>query len=296
MTPAVTPAPPPALPPKPAVSKPIISTVSTAPVIASSGNNANIEIDPSKNMRQAIIKAARRYLNTPYRYGMPRRPVDDYQPTPKPSSMDCSGFIAQAYKDATGVTIPANSNAMWSQGKKVKASDVQPGDIVVISHGAGIDHVALYVDENTWMQSLNRGSKRGVVETTPDYDSRARVVGYATFVGTTSGNKAVYKPTSITPLTCTLGIDANTGSFGDMNIQSQIQLQFANVTGNFGLFKYYIYPEGQEKSSGASETFRLEIGQDDTSALLTFTVPGVYHICVELLGKVIFDKTINILK
>jgi hypothetical protein len=89
-------------------------------------------------------------------------------------------------------------------------------------------------------------------------------------------------------------VDTTIASLGDMNIKSQIQLQFSNLTGRFGLFKYYIYPEGQDKAGGASETFSLGVGGGDSSALLTFEIPGVYHICVELAGITIFDKTINI--
>jgi cell wall-associated NlpC family hydrolase len=64
------------------------------------------------SIRTAIVKAAKKYLGEPYIWGMPGRPVA-FKPRPKPRGMDCSGFIAQAYKDATGVTIPSNSRAMW---------------------------------------------------------------------------------------------------------------------------------------------------------------------------------------
>jgi cell wall-associated NlpC family hydrolase len=273
-----------------------------ASVIAASNNNADITVSDTSAIRKAIVSAAGKYLGVPYIWGMPGRPIS-FQPNQRPRGMDCSGFIAQAYKDATGITIPSNSSAIWAYGKKVDAGQVQPGDIVVMNSEGGStpNHVALYVDNNSWFQALSNGpaDKRGVVETEPSYINNKRILGYVTFVGQTTGNKTDYAPTAIMPLD--FDFSAQLPVVGKMNASikagSQLKLNFHNNLDSGGMFRYELsmetsLPEAQES---IQQTFNLQKGKSFDSGLLVPKIPGTYRLRVFMGNKVILDRTLEVL-
>ncbi|MBB6676679.1 C40 family peptidase [Cohnella lubricantis] len=87
------------------------STPSSAP--GSSGNaeapaGSDEPARPSASAQvESVIEAGMKYLGTPYEYGSSRSTT---------TTFDCSDFVRQAFKDALGVTLPADSA---SQGEYV---------------------------------------------------------------------------------------------------------------------------------------------------------------------------------
>jgi len=104
-----------------------------------------------------VIKTARSYLGTPYRYG---------GSTSK--GMDCSGLLCTAFQTIQ-VKLPRTSQEQASYGKDVRLTDIAPGDLVFFSErkgGSKVSHVGMVTtvrgkDEVLFIHS---STSRGVVE------------------------------------------------------------------------------------------------------------------------------------
>jgi cell wall-associated NlpC family hydrolase len=85
-----------------------------------------------------ILSYAEAQLGKPYVFG-----------AAGPDSFDCSGLAMMAYR-AAGIAIPRTSQAQWAWGRRVPASQVQPGDLVFFSGSDGTPaapgHVGIVLD------------------------------------------------------------------------------------------------------------------------------------------------------
>ena len=88
-----------------------------------------------------VIAYAQAQLGKPYQWG-----------TTGPAAFDCSGLAMMAYH-AAGITIPRTSQAQWAYGRRVPASQAQPGDLVFFAGSDGTHaapgHVGIVVDPAT---------------------------------------------------------------------------------------------------------------------------------------------------
>lgn len=91
---------------------------------------------PNKKI-QKVIRTARSYRGTPYRWGGTTR-----------IGMDCSGLLCTSFK-AINVDLPRTSNEQSNFGRRVRPRDLQPGDLVFFGasrQSTQISHVGMVTD------------------------------------------------------------------------------------------------------------------------------------------------------
>jgi peptidoglycan DL-endopeptidase CwlO len=77
-----------------------------------------------------------------------------------PDSFDCSGLVMMAYR-AAGIDIPRTSQQQWGWGPRIKASQVQPGDLVFFAGSDGTPtapgHVGLVIGGGLMIEAYATG-------------------------------------------------------------------------------------------------------------------------------------------
>lgn len=87
------------------------------------------------DVRVELVEYAKQFLGNPYVWGG----------TSLTKGADCSGFVLSVFKKF-GVSLPRHSGSQAGAGTKIKAADLQPGDLVFYANSSGtINHVALYI-------------------------------------------------------------------------------------------------------------------------------------------------------
>lgn len=119
----------------------------------------------------ALLAEAYKWIGTPYLYGGKTR-----------KGADCSGFVMAVFDDALDIKLPRVSRDQADYCKKVKKSDLRPGDLVFFWTGKTkhkITHVGIYVGDNIM---IHASSSKGVCVApidgpyfTSHYESTGRV-------------------------------------------------------------------------------------------------------------------------
>lgn len=87
------------------------------------------------DVRVELVEYAKQFLGNPYVWGG----------TSLTKGADCSGFVLSVFKKF-GVKLSRTAAAQSGHGTKIKASELQPGDLVFYGNASGaINHVALYI-------------------------------------------------------------------------------------------------------------------------------------------------------
>ncbi|WP_238357677.1 SH3 domain-containing C40 family peptidase [Cohnella zeiphila] len=150
----------------------LTGAVST-PTTGGSSNNGSSgsgtgQADASAQV-EAVIAAGMKYLGTPYEYGSSRSTT---------TTFDCSDFVRQAFKDALGITLPADSRG---QGDYVRShsqvttdwKQLKRGDLMFFMDYKGtsassytskqpfstrISHVGIYLGDGKILQTYSKES------------------------------------------------------------------------------------------------------------------------------------------
>lgn len=106
----------------------------------------------------AVIRAARAYTGTPYKWGGTTR-----------SGIDCSGLTGNAF-NAIKLNLPRTADAQALVGEKIKIGELQPGDLVFFATGKKkreITHVGIItsVKAKDNIKFIHASTSLGVVET-----------------------------------------------------------------------------------------------------------------------------------
>lgn len=106
-----------------------------------------------------IVKTAKKYLGTPYKWG-----------GTTPSGFDCSGFVYYVLR-SNGIKASRTIATMYKQGTPVKKSELQPGDIVFFqgTYKSGLSHVGIYVGDGKFIHSPHSGEVVSYANLYSDY-------------------------------------------------------------------------------------------------------------------------------
>jgi len=91
----------------------------------------------------AVVAYARAQVGKPYCYG-----------GAGPGCFDCSGLTMMAWRQA-GVSLPHSSAAQYSVGRRISASELQPGDLVF--YYSPISHVSVYIGGGQRISATHTG-------------------------------------------------------------------------------------------------------------------------------------------
>jgi probable lipoprotein NlpC len=111
---------------------------------------------PSQNDldRIALVADALRWLGTPYAFG-----------SDGPKAMDCSGFVHRVVVESgsmPNMDAPRKSADFALIGRSVK-SEIRPGDILLFACEGRVDHVAIALSSDSFINAVSQGKRRGVV-------------------------------------------------------------------------------------------------------------------------------------
>ena len=107
---------------------------------------------------EQVIRSARAYTGTPYKYGGTTR-----------AGMDCSGLLCNSFK-AINIDLPRSSADQSKVGTEVTMKDLQPGDLVFFATGRKkrkVTHVGMVTEVrgDDEVKFIHASSSLGVVET-----------------------------------------------------------------------------------------------------------------------------------
>jgi cell wall-associated NlpC family hydrolase len=91
----------------------------------------------------AVVAYARAQVGKPYCYG-----------GSGPSCFDCSGLTMMAWRQA-GVSLPHSSAAQYNVGRRISASELQPGDLIF--YYSPISHVSVYIGNGQRISATHTG-------------------------------------------------------------------------------------------------------------------------------------------
>lgn len=117
------------------------------------------------NVRVDLVQYALQFVGNRYVWGG----------TSLTNGVDCSGFTMQVYRKY-GISLPHSSRAQPGYGRKISASEAQPGDLFFYGSGSSIGHVAIYIGGGRVVHASN--ARDGIKISNAFYRSPICVVSY----------------------------------------------------------------------------------------------------------------------
>ena len=101
----------------------------------------------AKATRKAVLKVARAQIGDPYIAGQAG-----------PDGFDCGGFVQFVFDKAVGMDLQRTSRGQYTEVKKIKRKQAQPGDLVFFFE-RGAHHVGIYIGNGKMIDAPRRGQK-----------------------------------------------------------------------------------------------------------------------------------------
>ncbi|MDR1877162.1 MAG: C40 family peptidase [Flavobacteriaceae bacterium] len=121
---------------------------------------SNIHAEKEFSDVQNLIREARTYLGTPYRYGGTTR-----------NGIDCSSFVQHVF-DAFDILLPRTSSLQSQKGTRVSKGELKKGDLIFFSHSprSRISHVGIVesISPEGEIFFIHASSSQGVTITSLD--------------------------------------------------------------------------------------------------------------------------------
>ena len=120
----------------------------------------NVAVDPQEALRENIVRTARRFIGTPYRWGGESAH----------RGFDCSGLTMTVYR-LNGLELPRNSRAQFRAGQPIQRDALQSGDLVFFAtNGKGrVSHVGVYSGDDRFIHAPGQGKRIRVSSLTSRY-------------------------------------------------------------------------------------------------------------------------------
>jgi len=84
--------------------------------------------------------------------------------------LDCSGLIRYVFQQVTGVTLPRTAKELSQIGKDIRATDLEPGDLVFFNtRRFAFSHVGIYLGNDRFIHAPSRGGEVGVASLASAY-------------------------------------------------------------------------------------------------------------------------------
>lgn len=129
------------------------------------GRTVQLEKGPgSLAFGKLVLATARKNAGAPYRYG-----------GTTPRGFDCSGYVSYVFRQL-GVSLPHSSGAIRNRVTKISRSQIRPGDLVFVSRGGRVSHVAIYAGNGYWYEASHPGKPVGKNKAWTSSVSYGRVV------------------------------------------------------------------------------------------------------------------------
>lgn len=105
-----------------------------------------------KRLTKILIQEATKLKGTKYKYGGSTT-----------SGMDCSGLIHHLYEKVS-IHLPRSTSLQVAKGTKVRAKDLQTGDLIFFKHKKKVSHVAMVIhNRNNQLVIVHSTSSKGVI-------------------------------------------------------------------------------------------------------------------------------------
>ena len=127
---------------------------------------ARIKQTGTGDLRSELVRTARRFIGTPYRWGG----------TTAENGFDCSGLTMVAYR-LNGLNLPRVSRNQYKAGRRVAKAELRPGDLVFFATNGGkrVTHVGMYAGNGEFIHAPRTGKKVRVEKLSNKFFARTYV-------------------------------------------------------------------------------------------------------------------------
>jgi len=133
---------------------------------------ARIRPEAEGDLRAELVRTARRFLGTPYRWGG----------TDQEDGFDCSGLTMVCYR-LNGLNLPRVSRSQFEAGRLVPEEQLKPGDLVFFATRGGrrVSHVGMYIGEGRFIHAPRTGQQVRIEKLSTPFYAKAFLGGRSYF-------------------------------------------------------------------------------------------------------------------